>query len=495
MRRILSNPITALLVGACLRLLFVFKFPASAGDTAIYEQLAANWLKYGKYAMDIGGQPVPVDLRMPGYPAFLVIVYALSGRTGETARLFVMAAQILVDLATSLIIALLAGALVLWCGDHAKPKSAFTAGLWLAVLCPLTANYVAVPLTEVWAVLFTSACFLSLVVLAMWVTTGHVPGAISGNPFTRNFWTLAVFAGFTAGLGTLFRPETPLILVTSSLLLGYWMWRRGELQRWLLACFLMVCAGALPLVPWAIRNAITFHEFQALAPKNTTLPGEVDPQGFMSWERTWLYRVRDCYLVPWKLNEEAINLEDIPDAAFDTPEEKERVATILETYNDDLMLTAEQDRVFAQLARERTARYPFRTYLWIPLLRAGRIWFTPRIELIPVSGHVFPLAYMSEEDPVDQRVTILYFSLNLFYVMVAVLGIARLWKCRAARPAIWLLVVYILVRTAFLTTLEAPEPRYTLECFPALLALGAQLFVARPNPKAVVGLEIGCGSS
>jgi len=59
--------------------------------------------------------------------------------------------------------------------------------------------------------------------------------------------------------------------------------------------------------------------------------------------KDWLYRVRDCYLVPWRLNEEAIFVEDIPARAFDTPEEKERVAMILEQYNNDLTLTPEED--------------------------------------------------------------------------------------------------------------------------------------------------------
>jgi hypothetical protein len=35
------------------------------------------------------------------------------------------------------------------------------------------------------------------------------------------------------------------------------------------------------------------------------------------------------------------------------------------------------------------------------------------------------------------------------------------------------LLVYVVVRTAFLTSLETPEPRYVLECFPALIAFGA----------------------
>jgi len=36
--------------------------------------------------------------------------------------------------------------------------------------------------------------------------------------------------------------------------------------------------------------------------------------------------------------------------------------------------------------------------------------------MLPVSGHVFPVAQMREDDPVDQEVTSLFFVLNLFYV-------------------------------------------------------------------------------
>ena len=486
MRRILSNPLTALLAGACLRLFFVLKFPAGSGDTVIYEQLATNWLKYGKYAMDIVGQPFPVDLRMPGYPAFLAILYAMTGRTGEDARLAVMLAQTFVDLLTCLLIAGLAALLVHSYDTQAKPKRAFTAALWLAALCPLTANYVAVPLTEVWAVLLTALAFILLVILATRVNFGALPEWLPNYLRRSNVLVLAAFAGIATGLGTLFRPETPLLLATSIVLLAAWMWRRRDIRNWLRISVVMAAGCIFLLLPWTIRNAKVFHEFQPLAPKDATLPGEYDPKGFMAWERTWLYRVRDCYLVPWKLNEESINLEDIPEAGFDTPQEKERVAAVLETYNNDLSLTEEQDAVFAQLAKERTARYPLRTYLWIPLKRAGRIWFTPRIELIPISGHVFPLADMSEEDPVDQRLTIFYFFLNFLYVGLAIAGACKLWMSCAARPAVVLLVFYILVRTAFLTTIETPEPRYTLVCFPALLALGAQVFAARHRARKEV---------
>jgi len=481
MKRFFSNPLVALLAGACLRLFFVLKFPASSGDTVLYDQFATNWLKLGKLAMDINGQATPVDLRMPGYPAFLAIVYAITGSTGESARLPVMLAQTVVDLASCVVIAALAAHLAKLAGR--KAGHAFAAATWLAALCPFTANYVAAGLTEVWAVFFSAVAFYFLSDIAVSMSgyaTPWPPGSRMSQP-PRISPRALLSAGAVVGLGTLFRPETPLLLITTILVLGVIALRRGELTPWVRSSLLMGVACASMLVPWIIRNAITLHEFQPLAPKDATLPGELDPQGFMAWEKTWLYRARDTYLVTWKLNGEEINLDDIPPSAFDTQQERDRVAAVLEKYNDDLTWNADEDAEFARLARERTARHPLRTYLSIPLRRALRIWFTPRIELLPVSGHVFPLAYQWEEDPVDQRVTILFFLGNLFCVGLGLLGAWKLWRIPVTRPAVGVLMAYVVVRTAFLTTLEAPEPRYTLVCFPALLAFAAQVFWREPK--------------
>jgi hypothetical protein len=486
MRRFFSKPVTALLAGAILRLFFVLRFPAGAGDTVLYEQFASNWLKFGKYAMDIGSDHVPVDLRMPGYSAFLAIIYALTGRTGEHARIFVMLAQVAVDLTSCVLIANLAALLVSLGGARANYKRGFTVALWMAALCPFPANYTAVPLTEVWAIFFTALAMIVLVVLVARENTENFSRLKTIRWFKDSHWLLAAKMGFLVGLGTLFRPEAPLLLATTVLLLGWWMLRQGQIKRWILTGLVMAAAFLLPLLPWMLRNAKTLREFQPLAPKDATLPGELVPRGFMAWERTWLYRLRDCYLVSWKLNEEPINLEDIPTYAFDTPEEKARVAAVLEKYNDEATWTAEEDEVFAELAWERTQRHRLRTYLSIPLRRSMSMWFTPRIELVPVSGHVFPLKYMREEDPVDQEVTIALFLLNVVYIFFAFWGTFKLWKHHEARHAVGAILFYLIVRTVFLTTQEAPEPRYVLVCFPAVIALGAVVFAGKEKANVVL---------
>lgn len=479
MRRVFSNPIAALIAGACLRFFFVLKYPADSGDTGLYEQIAANWVKYHRYAMDQGGAITPVDIRMPGYPAFLAIIDWLTGKTGAGARFWVMSAQVVVDLLTCVAIASIAAVLVFLAFEIVRPRRVFTAALWMAALCPFIANYVAVPLTETLATFFTALTllFLCLQLLRLRGSTFYV-GGMSVDMRVKAKW-LGALAGVTAGLGTLCRPETPLLFVVACLVLGWHLLRDGQWSRVIPVFGVMALGCILPIVPWAVRNAVILHEVQFLAPKNATLPGEMVPEGFMAWEKTWLFQLRDCYLVAWKLNGEAIRLDDIPPRAFDSPEEKTRVANLLEKYNQEVTLTPEEDAAFGQIAKERTARHPLRRYLWVPGARAFMMWMTPRIELLPFSGKVFPLAVAWEEDPVDQSVTVGFVVLNTLYLGLAAWGVWRLWRHPGARLAIALLVGFIVVRTAFLATLETPEPRYVVVCFPGIIALGAQVFSGR----------------
>src|SRR5258708_19547389 len=102
MGRICVSRVGGLGAGLCVRVFFVLKYPANSGDTALYEQIATNWLQHHVFAMNVHDQVMPVDMRMPGYPAFLALIYALTGRTGEAARVGVLLAQVFADLLTAL---------------------------------------------------------------------------------------------------------------------------------------------------------------------------------------------------------------------------------------------------------------------------------------------------------------------------------------------------------------------------------------------------------
>jgi hypothetical protein len=184
------------------------------------------------------------------------------------------------------------------------------------------------------------------------------------------------------------------------------------------------------------------------------------------------------YLTQWKLNVEEISIDGIPTTAFDTPAERERVSDLLDQHNEELTMGPQLDEQFREIARERTQRRPLRTYLKIPFLRALTLWFTPRIELLPYSGHLWPMRVEWEDDRPDFLVTLALVIVNFVYLAMALIGA---WMARR-QPGVAFLIAFIIIRTAFFTRfVETPEPRYVLECFPAVIALAAQVFAPRAS--------------
>jgi 4-amino-4-deoxy-L-arabinose transferase-like glycosyltransferase len=457
--------VPALLAGLVLRLFFIWRFPFYSGDTAYYEDLARNWLFHGVYGFYSHGQLLPSDARVPGYPAFLAIVYFWAG----PGRKAVMLAQAFLDLATCVIAAGIAARLAAGMSEASRGRVA-AAALWLAALCPFAANYAAVPLTEVLATFFTTLAILILLSPA----SLRIEQVQSGSEVIRSVrhWFLG---GLFVGLGTLVRPEMPLLLVAVFLVLGLRNYHPENWKKLALAILWIVAGFVLSLAPWAARNAVSLGRVQFLAPRYAETYGDVLPTGFYAWTKTWMYRLRDAYLFTWKLPIQKIEMNDLPSYATDSAKERAQVASMLDRYNRVPGMTRALDLEFAELARERSRRHPIRTYLWIPIERAAAMWFTPRITLLPYSGRLWPLRESWRSNSIDFEVTLGFAVLNILYVGMA---IAAAWSARA-NPGIILIVAFIMIRTAFLTQMQTCEPRYVLVCFPALLAMGAQLFSGR----------------
>ena len=130
----------ALICGVLLRWFFISHFNPFAGDAKFYEELARNWIDHSIYGRIMHGQLLPTDERVPGYPAFLAAIY----RTLGQSRAAVTSVQVVVDLMTCVLTALIAAQLA----PVAKRRLVATIALWLAALCPFTASYTGVVLTE-----------------------------------------------------------------------------------------------------------------------------------------------------------------------------------------------------------------------------------------------------------------------------------------------------------------------------------------------------------
>jgi hypothetical protein len=485
-----KHAVAAALTALALRLGFVRLFPTVGGDSAAYLELARNLLDAHVFGLWRDGRMMPTDARPPGYPLFVAAVYGLAGRSDTV----LLVAQAVLDVAGCFVIAALAARLAPeWRREHVQ-----LAGLWLAALCPFLANYAAVPLTEVLAA-FLSGVTLLLLVRAWQHEEGRQ------TVCDRAGW---LAAGGAAGLATLVRAESPLLMASAGAAIGLCCGARRQWARIARTGVWLAAGLLLPLLPWAVRNEMMLGRLQFLSTRYAEMPGEYVTRGFYDWTNTWLVRFRDVYAAPWKLDVEPIHAGDLPAYAFDSPEERARVQKLLNDYNDQLTMTPQIDHEFGELARERTRRHPLRTWLWVPLERVVTLWLTPRVELLPYTGEMTPLKEKWEFDREDLLVTLTLGLVNLIYLALMALGgwlvfknwrqpatgaaataLAERWGMPSALqpPGAMFLAAHIVVRTLFLTRIETPEPRYLLVCFPAVLALAAQVWRLgreRTNPPS-----------
>ncbi len=430
------------LAAFALRLFFYTIFPHVTGDSLIYGDIAKNWIQHGIYGLTHAEGPRPTWIRLPGYPAFLAVCFALFGSEHYNAVLLV---QIVIDMAGCFVIADLARRTV-------SPPAARVTFL-LAALCPFTANYTVAPLAETLSIFFTAVAFDCAVAAFQ----------ASEEELTR--WSAWMGCAFAVAAGILLRPDGGILLMALALFLLWRMWQRpAERVRLFWAGALVLAVSLAPLAPWAIRNWRDFHRFQPLAPRYASDPDEFVPYGFEQWMRTWIVDYISTEEVYWQVPGDDVNLQDLPSRAFDSAQQREETQAIFNDYSKTHVVGPELNARFAELANERIKRAPFRYYVWLPVLRSADMWLRPRTEMLPLNTRWWEYS----NDIQSCVLATLWGVLNLLFLFAAVMGVVR-----GPRPRyLALMLLFVLLRSALLGTLENPEPRYTLECFPVVLVLG-----------------------
>jgi 4-amino-4-deoxy-L-arabinose transferase-like glycosyltransferase len=433
-----------------LRLVFLIRFPAVVTDSFFYGDIAKNWLRHGIYGLSGPDEISPSYTRLPGYPAFLALIFAIFGMEHYRTVLVV---QIFFDLGTCF-----------FCADIARrlfgPRVAKIAFL-LAALCPFLANYSAAALTETLEIFFTAAA-LDFALAAL-------------HKSELRIWAIC---GACSGAAILLRPDGALLLIAITAYLAWkFVFRKKTpaalpLKYFVKAVLLVVLIAILPLVPWALRNWRTFHRFQPLAPRYANEEDEFVPMGFNHWVKTWTADYTSVEEIYWQVPGNPINAQQLPSRAFDNPQERDQTMQIISDYNDELHISPELDQRFAALASERIRADPLRYYLELPILRILDMWLRPRTEMLPSDSHWWEF----NDEPRWSVLAISFGALNLAYILCALVGWLR-W-----RGVEWLglLTLFFVLRSAFLGTLENPEPRYTLEMYPIVIVMAAAA-LARTN--------------
>ena len=496
-------------------------------DGRVYAQIARNVLEQHVYSHDSEWPYSPSLIRLPAYPLFLATIYSVFGHGNNGAvRIF----QALIDAGTCVLVALLAW---LWQPDEKKKRATALGALVLAAVCPFTTIYTATILTEVWTN-FLLVALLIAATLAFRKLTAEVTEEKGKLRVALVWWGVA---GLIGGVLVMMRPDAGLFLAAvgvTLLITGLWplifglrnisktkdrrLNTKAVIGRTLIPAILFSTAFAVVLTPWTIRNWRLFHVFQPLAPAHAEMPGEFVPRGYMLWARTWIDS--DIYVAPflWTLDTAQIDVDDLPPSAFDSAEEKNRVAALFDKYNhpddydaaeeqpmqnspnakpspspetepgdeDDsgdnseepqepssVEMTPEIDAGFAQIARERISRHPFRHYVWLPLKRARTMWFDTHSQYWPFEGTLLPLDDLDYEH--HQHIWLpLFAALTAGYTLFGLAGAWVLWRARKFEARQWLLLIILAIglRVALFSSLENPEPRYLVEFFPILSVLG-----------------------
>jgi 4-amino-4-deoxy-L-arabinose transferase-like glycosyltransferase len=458
------------LAGLALRLLFVLHFPAVVDDSRLYADIAENWLQHGVYGITDSGQVLPTLSRLPGYPSFLAAIFAIFGWSNFRAVLLI---QILFDLGTCFLVADLARRML--------SERAARAAFLLAALCPFLANYAAAALTECLEIFFTTLA-LDLAMSGFAAFRRDLESNSTPVPLT---W---VACGLSIGACILLRPDGGILFAAVG---GYWflVFLRSfivrleqtsgivpRLRPLLRVGVILTAAAFAPLVPWTLRNLHTLHRFQPLAPRYATESNDTVMAGFNRWVKTWMADYVSVQEIYWAIPGSELDITRLPQRAFDSEQQRQQTSDIVAEYNSAHDMTPELDARFATLAAERVHAAPLRYYLWLPAVRIADMWLRPRTELFPSDPR-----WWEFNDDVRWLVVSLAFGLiGVLYVALAAAGLLRSREFFG----IGLFVLFLLLRSAFLGTLENPEPRYTLECYPAVIVLASVLASARMQRRA-----------
>jgi hypothetical protein len=210
-----------------------------------------------------------------------------------------------------------------------------------------------------------------------------------------------------------------------------------------------------------VRNWRTFHVIQPLAPRRVNEPWEHVNYGFYRWMSTWSVDIVSTENVFWNVGTVAIDVNDLPARAFDSPGQRAQTAELLAEYNkNNKTVTPALDARFMALAQERLRAHPLVCRVWVPALRVADMVLRPRTETLDLDSDWwrFPSPGLQIAE------TAVLGLLNVALVAAALVGVLR-----RRVPWVALMVVYGVLRCSLLSTMENSEPRYTLELLPMLM--------------------------
>lgn len=395
------------------------------GDGAVYAQYAANMQEHGIYSEDPQPPLHSSTRRMPGVP---VQIWLLQRFVAPDSWLLLLPNVLMGWGCMLMVFVLLRG---------------------LRIRTPLLhvvmAIYATVPVLDYYARQLYPEVPAAFLTLLSWYFLFRFLHSPSPRPL--------FLAGLFLGLSLYFRPE--MVLHLAPLGIAVLLVKVTTRRRWLLGT-LALASTLLVLSPWILRNLVNQGRLIPLvhAPDDCR-------RGLNSWVNSWSSSERHFKTFGWQFLD--ARREEFPAHAFDTPEERTAVLGI----HGDAFYTCQEDRVLADIARQRNRRRPFRGYVLLPLARVWNLTFrTERSDTFRPQGapqRLVAAAWLA------------YAGLaNLVMLLALILPLVF----RRLPPILLLIFMALVLRLLAFAYLHHVESRYMVSLFP-LAFICAAYFVDR----------------
>ncbi len=331
------------------RLIFIILFPTSGGDYEIYSTVAENILNGCGVSLSdpLNNECIPHfgGNHGPGYPFFLSTIWYFFNHS---------------DFAVRLIQAIIYGISCIWLLKSiyklSHNKNLIKAiGITLA-LSPLLIAWPRYVQTET---LSLSATIFLIAEIFISISNRKIRIIPIGLALIFATWIRLDNIFLTVPVG-----------VTAIWLHGF---KNGIIKGLLIACILASSWGA-----WTARNIIV--DLPSIYPGDMVMPdGSRSPKGYLAWTKTWITHEYERPGALWGINRKNYDNINIPERAYNSKQEKEKVQTLL----NELILANKQDfpikidDAFQKIADKKLYENPIRYWFTYPAIRAIRIWTNP----------------------------------------------------------------------------------------------------------------------
>lgn len=458
-------------------ILFLLSFSMNTGFAILWPRTGGDWDSYGTVAENLYQghgvslshsepyEPAFGGNSFPGYPAFIALVWGLFGKSDLAVRL----AQSLLFAGCAILFAYHAGRF------FRDDRIGLVTGLLIAVS----------PLTIAWS---RSLQAESLSLASVMAFYAFLMLSLIRNRLSILGISLSIIAAIYLRVDgiLLFVPLLSLFLF-------------GDLRKkdWIKRCALVLILVAAGTGAWMVRCHLVGMK-NILPPSMLVISQDREvyppPYGYLMWGWTWMSKEYERGGWGFPVTRAKYDAIYIPPAAFDGPDEKERVERLLaelEGYTDQAF-PEHIDQQFLALAKERMREHPLRVFLILPLERSWALWFHPGssggwpIELDQLSyedrtqfekgGYVSGGLHLLKKYPFKIIGKAVIFSSTLILYALSVAGVILLLRSKQ-RILTTVILSYVIIRTLFYGFTNNIESRYMSQVLPLLMLISSYAVV------------------